>query len=99
MAQVGKQVGLWVSTATSSCGVCVPAFVSEKAVGDVEMDPYVWQATICAPADLWLINVDEDPRMTEWTTTAVTGYTLRIHPSDRLFVNEVYGRVWAWLYT
>lgn len=92
-----KRAGLSVWPLASSCGVCVPRLVSEKLGNVVVTNPYIGQATICAPTDLWFVHVDEDPRMTEGATTTIAGHTLRIYPSDRLFVNEVNSCIWTWL--
>jgi len=50
---------------------------------------YIWQTTIGAPVDLWLVHVDEDSRMTQWTTTTITSDTFIGYPSYGLFVNEL----------
>lgn len=52
---------------------------------------YIWKATICALIDLWLIKVDEDPRVTKRSTTTITHNGSLLGPSDGLLVNEVDG--------
>ena len=51
-------------------------------------DTYKWEATIGAPADLGLINVDEDAGVAERATAAVArDFALR-GPADGLLVDE-----------
>lgn len=71
-----------------SLGLCLgsPLEHDLMALPDVT---YVWQTTIRAPADLWLVHVDEDPRMTQRATTTVTSDPFVVHPSYGLFVNEL----------
>lgn len=76
--------------------VCL-AVLAGNSRTHAEIRPYIRQATICAPTDLWLVYVDEDPGMAERTTTAIASHTLGVHPSNRLFMNQVYGCVWSWL--
>lgn len=71
----------------------------EGASDGATINAYIWQTTISTPANLWFVNVDKDPGMTEGTTTAITSYTFLVHPSDRLLVNKVYCRIWSWLHT
>jgi len=32
---------------------------------------YEWHAAVCAPVDLWLIEVDEDSWMTQWASSTI----------------------------
>lgn len=60
-------------------------------------ETYKWQTAVCAPADLWLVQVDEDSWVSQWSTTAITGHDTLLGPCDWLLVNQVNGCVWAWL--
>lgn len=99
LAQAGTRADLSVSTLIASCGVCVPITVSEQRTNGTKTNAYIWQATICAPANLWFVDIDEDLRVTERTTATITSYKSFIDPSHRLFVNEVYGCIRSWLKT
>ncbi len=52
-------------------------------------DTHIWQATVCAHADLRFIGVYEDSWMPQWPTASVTGHDLGVGPSNRLFMDEV----------
>lgn len=67
-------------------------FVSKK------MNTYKRQTAVCAPADLGLICVDEDPGVSEGTTASVTGYSAVVCPADGLLVDELDGGIWARLH-
>lgn len=57
------------------------------------------QSTVSAHANLWLVDVDKDPGMTQWTSASVTGYYPCLRPSHRLFVDQVDGCFWLRLYS
>ena len=78
------------------CDVCVPTeFVS--ASSDTPGETYVWQPAVSAPADLWLVDIDEDPGMAQWTSTSIASDRSRIDPSHRLFVYQLNCGIWSWL--
>jgi hypothetical protein len=52
---------------------------------------------VCAPADLRLIHIDEDPGVPERTTASVAGYGAVVCPADGLLVDELDGGVWTGL--
>jgi len=56
---------------------------------------YERKTAVCAPADLRLIGVDEDPGVAEGTTSAVAGDDALVCPADGLLMNEVNGSIWA----
>lgn len=58
---------------------------------------YEWQAAVCAPADLWLVYVDEDPWVAQGPATTVTFDSAVVCPTNGLLVDELNGSVWAWL--
>lgn len=62
------------------------------------METYEWKSTVCAPADLGLIYVDEDPWVSERATASVTGYSTVVRPANGLLVDELDSGVWARLH-
>lgn len=50
--------------------------------------PYERKSTICAPINLWLIDVDEDSWVAQWPSASITRDNPCVRPSHRLFVNE-----------
>jgi hypothetical protein len=58
---------------------------------------YEWKTAVCAPADLWLVDIDEDPRVAEGTTASVAGYGAVVYPANGLLVDEFNGGVGAGL--
>jgi len=61
------------------------------------VDTYKWDSTICTPTYLRFVQVDEYPRMTQWTTTTITRYNTFLSPSYWLFVNKFDSSLWTWL--
>jgi hypothetical protein len=59
---------------------------------------YKGNTAVCAPADLGLIHVNEDPRVSERTTASVARYDALICPANGLLVDEFHSRVWAGLH-
>lgn len=59
---------------------------------------YKRKTTVCAPANLGLVGVDEDPGVTERAASAVAGDNALVCPADGLLVNEIDSGVWARLY-
>lgn len=57
------------------------------------MSTYVWKTTISAAADLGLVDVDEDLRVTQWATAAIALDDPLLLPSHGLLVDELDGRV------
>jgi hypothetical protein len=62
-----------------------------------ERDTHKWQPAVLAGADHRLVCVDEDPRMSQWTTAAVTGDSPLLGPSHGLFMDQLDGSIWLWL--
>ena len=60
-------------------------------------ETYEWQAAVCAPADLWLIDVDEDSGVTQWTSSTVARDLTSLDPAHGLFVNQLNGCIRSWL--
>lgn len=58
---------------------------------------HVWHAAVSAPADLRLVDIDKDARVTEWATAAVARDGALIRPANGLLVDEVNRRQWTWL--
>jgi hypothetical protein len=58
-------------------------FVSE----DLGTGTYKWETAVCTPADLGLIQINEYPWMTQWSTTAIAGDHALFPPSYGLFVD------------
>jgi hypothetical protein len=56
------------------------------------------KTAVCAPADLRLIYVDEDPGVAERTTASVAFYGTVVCPADGLLVDELDGGVWTGLH-
>jgi hypothetical protein len=56
---------------------------------------YKRNTAVCAPADLGLIGVDEDPGMTERAASTVAGNDALVCPANRLLVDEFDSGVWA----
>lgn len=56
---------------------------------------YKRKTTVCAPADLGLIGVDEDPGVTERAASTVAGNDALVRPANGLLVDEVDSGVWA----
>ena len=79
-----------------SCGACLPVQLVRYAAMP-KGTTYVWQSTVCAPADLWLVDVDEDLGMSQGPSTAVTGDCPAIHPSNWLLVYQLNRSVRSWL--
>jgi hypothetical protein len=78
--------------------MCVCLLMRQLACQAARRNTYIWKATICALAHLGLVCVDEDSWMTKWSTSTITGDRFGAHPSDGLFVNQVDGCIWSWLY-
>lgn len=83
----------------SSQGACggarVPACKVSKARMPASGRTYKWQTTICAHADLWLVHIDKDSWVSQWSTSSVAGYNTLLGPSHGLLVNEVNGSEWS----
>lgn len=56
-------------------------------------------AAVGAPADLWLVDVDEDARVAERPAAAVAGDLALLRPAHWLLVDEVDCGEWAGLET
>jgi hypothetical protein len=67
------------------------------AGGVLEWKTYEWESAVCAPADLRLVDVDEDPRVAEGAAASVAGHDAVVYPADGLLVDEFDGGVWAGL--
>ena len=60
---------------------------------------YEGHATIRAHTYLRLLDVDEDPRMTKWPTTAITRDLLALRPAHRLLVYKLHRGERPWLHS
>lgn len=58
---------------------------------------YEGQTTICAEADLRLIHVDEDPGVSQWTSSSVARYNALLSPVYWLLVDQLNGCQRSWL--
>lgn len=67
-------------------------FSSETGELDVT---YEWKTAVCAPADLGLVGVDEDPGMAERAASTIAGNNALVCPANGLLMDEVDGSVWA----
>lgn len=59
---------------------------------------YKRETAVCAPADLGLVGVDEDPGVAERAASTVARNNALVCPADRLLVDEVDSGVWARLH-
>lgn len=59
---------------------------------------YIRNPAIRAKANLRLVHIDEYPRVTQWTTTAVAGHASLLGPAYRLLVDQLDSRVWSRLH-
>lgn len=57
----------------------------------------VGKTAVGAPADLRLVGIDKDARVSQRTTTAVTGHYFLFHPAHRLLVDELDRCKGSWL--
>ena len=55
---------------------------------------YKWQAAVCAPADLWLVGIDEYPRVTQRSPTPIASNDFVMCPADGLLVYQVDRCIW-----
>ena len=63
-----------------------------------ERGSYKGQATICTPANLRLVHIDENFGMPQRSSASVTGHSPCLGPSDGLLVNETDGCFWLGLW-
>lgn len=81
----------------ASCAPFWPSAVSSRPDPRVDQS-YIWNPTVCAPAYLRLVQVDEYSRMAQRTAAPVAGNAFRIYPPYRLLVNQLNGciglRLW-----
>jgi hypothetical protein len=63
----------------------------------LEWRTYKWKPAVRAPTDLWLIDVDKDPWVSEGSAASVAGYGAVVYPANGLLVDEFDGGVWAGL--
>jgi hypothetical protein len=62
-------------------------------------ETYEWKSAVSTGADLWLVEVDEDLWMAQWSTAAVALNVTLVNPADWLLVDEIDGRLWCRLYS
>ena len=62
-----------------------------------ELGAYKWEPAVSARADLRLVDIDEDPRVSERATSTIALYDTLVNPADGLLVNEVDSRIWSGL--
>lgn len=65
----------------------------------MQVDTYIWNTAVSAPADLWLVDIDEDTWVAKRSAAAVARHRTLVGPADWLLVDEVDGCVWTWLRT
>ncbi len=58
---------------------------------------YKRKSAVSAGTNLWLIDVDIDAWVAQWSTTAVAGDHAVVGPADGLLVDELDGCFWGWL--
>ena len=75
--------------------ISATSWVESKDEGDPQA--YKGKATVSAPANLRLIDIDEYPRMAQRSTTAVTRNNPAFRPPDWLFMDQAYSSFWLWL--
>jgi len=77
-----------------------PNYVQYRKIGvdTVQDETYEWKSAVCAPADLGLVYVDEDPWVSERATASVTRYGTVVRPANGLLVDELDRGVWARLH-
>ena len=63
----------------------------------LEWKTYKWQPAVGAPANLRLIHVDEDLRVSERAAPAIALYGALLGPANGLLMDEVDGRIWPGL--
>lgn len=56
---------------------------------------HIWNTAVSAPANLWLVDVDKDTWVAEWSPAAVARHRALVCPADWLLVDEVDGCVWT----
>ena len=65
----------------------LPSYIStDLGVGTVLS--YERQATVCARADLRLVDVDEYSRVSQWSSTSIAFHDALVRPSYGLFMDE-----------
>ncbi len=47
------------------------------------------KSTVCTPVDLWLVDIDEDPWVTQRPSTSIARDNPCVRPSHRLFVDQI----------
>lgn len=52
---------------------------------------YKRESAVSAGADLWLIEIDEDPGMSQWSTATVAHDSSLVDPANGLLVDELNG--------
>lgn len=60
-------------------------------------ETYVWHTAVRAPANLRLVGIDEDTRMTQGPSAAIAGDYALLRPADRLLVDQVNRGIRPWL--
>lgn len=78
-----------------SCGARLP--IDVRWLARSNLFTHEWHSAVCTPADLRLVCVDEDTRMSQRSSTTIARDNLRLRPSYRLFVDQVNGGHWTWL--
>jgi hypothetical protein len=63
----------------------------------VYANTYKWKTAVCAPANLRLVDVDEDPGVSERAASSVARNGTLMCPANGLLVDEFDGSIWAGL--
>ena len=58
---------------------------------------YERQSTVGTHVYLWLVCVDEDPRMAQWASTTIARNHLVMRPAHGLLMYQLDRGVWLWL--
>lgn len=67
-----------------------PGLVSTPSNTEIEWT-YKRKAAVSAGTDFWLVEVDEDPGMSQWSTTTITLDSPLVDPANGLLVDELNG--------
>jgi hypothetical protein len=78
-------------------GKTVETVLPIEVLTRAEIDTYVWKTTVCALADLRLVDIDENPGMSQWPSTPITFNDTLACPSYRLLVDQANGCFGFWL--
>ena len=97
MAQVGSL--LTVDSRDACGGARVPVLESmictSTSCQNVSVLTYKWQTAVGTEADLWLIDIDEDPRVAQWPSSTIARHFAVMCPAYGLLVDELDCGEWS----